>query len=353
MDEKLISKDSSSPRNSVVAIETLQGDADHHVEPDPEPMEEVRELLKLILPVTGTTVLEFLPGFVSILLAGNMGGPNTQHYVDAATISVMSLGLGLASALDTLCSQAYGAKRSDKIGIYFQTGVVVLSVALHTNVTYLTRDFSRLMLPGLPFLFLYELVRKVMQSQNIVKPLVAIAVIGNLVNLAAGYGLAYHTSLGFNGIAIARSLGNITLALLLVPYFMWQPQHLRQWWGHGWNIKAAKAKMACFLALAITLGVSMVFTALLYSLSDYIPRLFLDDDERKQKPAAIANVIGYYGGGIPLGAILAFAADMGVEGLWWGIGFGIAATWLSLTFMMLNYWRWDQLASEARQRTAQ
>ncbi|KAG2939479.1 hypothetical protein PC119_g11333 [Phytophthora cactorum] len=164
MDEKLIPKDSSSPRNSVVAIETLQGDADHHVEPDPEPMEEVRELLKLIVPVTGTTVLEFLPGFVSILLAGNMGGPNTQHYVDAATISVMllnvtaqSLGLGLASALDTLCSQVYGAKRSDKIGIYFQTGVVVLSVALvpmlvinsfaepilnllgqHTHVTYLT-----------------------------------------------------------------------------------------------------------------------------------------------------------------------------------------------------------------------
>ncbi|EGZ10070.1 hypothetical protein PHYSODRAFT_318461 [Phytophthora sojae] len=176
-------------------------------------MEEVRELLKLILPVTGTTVLEFLPGFVSVLLASNMEGPNSQHYVDAATISVMllnvtaqSLGLGLASALDTLCSQAYGAKRLDKIGVYFQTGVLVLAIALvpmlvvnsfaepilgwlgqNADVTYLTRDFSRLMLTGLPFLFLYELVRKVMQAQNIVKPLVAIAVIGNLVNLAAGY----------------------------------------------------------------------------------------------------------------------------------------------------------------------
>ncbi|KAG6961529.1 hypothetical protein JG687_00007657 [Phytophthora cactorum] len=434
MDEKLIPKDSSSPRNSVVAIETLQGDADHHVEPDPEPMEEVRELLKLI---TGTTVLEFLPGFVSILLAGNMGGPNTQHYVDAATISVMSLGLGLASALDTLCSQAYGAKRSDKIGIYFQTGVVVLSVALVPMLVI--NSFAE---PILNLLGQHtHLVRKVMQCQNIVKPLVAIAVIGNLVNLAAGYGLAYHTSLAFNGIAIARSLGNITLALLLVPYFMWQPQHLRQWWGHGWNIKAAvsyvnlfvqigcpgmvmlavevwafeilailagilpdsavalsthavlmnvniilytafygiavaasirvgnclgadqpkKAKMACFLALTITLGVSMVYGAAIMAM--WSPLEIADGlnavmqgifrGAGKQKPAAVANVIGYYGGGIPLGAILAFAADMGVEGLWWGIGFGIAATWLSLTFMMLNYWRWDQLASEARQRTAQ
>ncbi|OWY96155.1 hypothetical protein PHMEG_00033655, partial [Phytophthora megakarya] len=146
-----------------------------------------------------------------------------------------------------------------------------------------------------------------------------------------------------------------------------------------------KAKMACYLSLAITLGISVVFAVLLFSLSDYIPRLFLDNDESidlasrimamwsplevadgmnavmqgifrgagKQKPAAIANVVGYYGGGIPLGAILAFAANMGVEGLWWGIGFGIAATWLSLTFLMLRYWKWDQLASEARQRTAQ
>ncbi|ETO84084.1 hypothetical protein F444_01982 [Phytophthora nicotianae P1976] len=498
MDEKLIPKEASDPseslletnllRNSVVAIETLRSDPD---EPDPKPMVEVRELLKLILPVTGTTVLEFLPGFVSILLAGNMGGPNAQHYVDAATISVMllnvtaqSLGLGLASALDTLCSQAYGAKRIDKIGIYFQTGVAVLSIALipmlvvnsfaepilnllgqHTNVTYLTRDFSRLMLPGLPFLFLYELVRKVMQCQNVVKPLVVIAVIGNLVNLGAGYGLAYHTSMGFNGIAVARSLGNITLTFLLVPYFMWRPHQLRDWWGHGWNIKAAmnyvnlfvrigcpgmvmmavevwafeilailagnlpdsvvalsthavlmnvniilyttfygiavaasiqvgnclganqpkKAKMACYLALGITLGVSVMFAVLLFSLSNYIPCLFLDDDESidlaskimamwspleiadglnavmqgifrgagKQKPAAIANVIGYYGGGIPLGAILAFVADMGVEGLWWGIGFGIAVTLLSLSFLMTNYWHWDQLASTARQRTAQ
>ncbi|KAI9980865.1 hypothetical protein PInf_010202 [Phytophthora infestans] len=104
-----------------------------------------------------------------------------------------------------------------------------------------------------------------------------------------------------------------------------------------------KAKMACYL--------SLVFAVLLFSRSDYT-RLFLDDDESidlaskimamwspldiatglnavihvqgvyrgsgKQKPAAIANVIGYYGGGISLGAILAFAADMGVEGLWWG-----------------------------------
>lgn len=44
-------------------------------------------------------MLEFLPGFVSILLAGNMDVPDTQHYVDAATISIMvSAFLGVSMA---------------------------------------------------------------------------------------------------------------------------------------------------------------------------------------------------------------------------------------------------------------
>ncbi|KAL4167409.1 hypothetical protein KRP22_012895 [Phytophthora ramorum] len=488
MDERLTDKRSSGLHESFVTIE--QSDTNQHDEPDPRPVEELRNLFKLVLPVTGTTVLEFLPGFVSILLAGNMDVPDTQHYVDAATISVMllnvtalSLGLGLASALDTLCSQAYGAKKFDSIGIYFQTGVLALSAALapmvvvnsfaepilnalgqHTEVTHLCRDFSRLMLPGLPFLFLYELVRKVMQTQNIVKPLVVIAGIGNIVNFVAGYALAYHTSLGFNGIAVGRTLGNVTLPLLLVPYFLWKPEQLRQWWCSGWNLKEARrhigvfwrvgssgmvmmsvevwafeilsimagvlpnsvvalathsvlmnvnvmlwtvfygiavaasirvgnclgadqpktAKMACNLALGMTTVVGITFAALVFSLSDHIPLLFLSDQESidlaskimalwspleiadglnavmqgifrgagKQRPAAIANVVGYYGGGISLAAILAFACDQGVEGLWLGIGFGIVATLAAMTFLMLRYWKWDELARDAKERTA-
>ncbi|KAE8989357.1 hypothetical protein PR003_g17535 [Phytophthora rubi] len=487
MDEQLLNKRSSEINASFVTIESAG--LDQHDEPDPQRMEELRSLFKLVLPVTGTTIFEFLPGFVSILLAGNMDVPDTQHYVDAATISVMllnvtalSLGLGLASALDTLCSQAYGAKKLESIGIYFQTGILSLSAALvpivvinsfaepilnalgqHAEITHLSRDFSRLMLPGLPFLFLYELVRKVMQTQNVVKPLVIIAVVGNIVNLAAGYVLAYHTSLGFNGIAVGRSLGNMTLPLLLVPYFWLRPEQLRQWWCNGWNLKEAfshmglfwrigssgmimmsvevwafeilsimagvlpnsvvalathsvlmnvnvmlwtvfygiavaasirvgnclganqpkKAKMACNLALAMTFGLSLVFMALVFGLSDHIPKLFLSDQESidlaskimaawspleiadglnavmqgvfrgagKQKPAAIANVVGYYGGGISLAAILAFALDQGVEGLWFGIGFGIVATLAAMAFMMLRYWKWDQLAADALKRT--
>ncbi|KAE9107123.1 hypothetical protein PF010_g12382 [Phytophthora fragariae] len=240
----------------------------------PQTSEEVKTLLKLVGPVMVTTFFEFLPGFVSIVLAGNMDSPHAPQYVNAATFSKMLLtlmstavGLGLASALDTLCSQAYGAKRLDKIGEYVQTGVIVLSVNLllvfatswyaeeimgqDADVARLSASFSRWMLPGIPFLYAYELTRKALQAQNILTPLVIIAVVGNAVNIGADYGLAYHTSLGFDGIAIGRSLGNMVLPLCLIPYFLWRPKHLKQWWISPWSFNVATSHLRVFLWLGI------------------------------------------------------------------------------------------------------
>uniref|UniRef100_H3GN97 Polysaccharide biosynthesis protein C-terminal domain-containing protein n=1 Tax=Phytophthora ramorum TaxID=164328 RepID=H3GN97_PHYRM len=153
-------------------------------------------------------------------------------------ITAYSIGFGLTSALDTLCSQAYGAKRFGKIGLYFQAGLQIVGACLgpvfllnwysesfllymgqDPEVSRLAQIFSRWTLPGVPFVFLYELVRKVLQAQNIMKPLVAIAALGNVVNIVSGYFLTYHTSMGFEGVALSRSLGNMVLPLLLVPYF--------------------------------------------------------------------------------------------------------------------------------------
>jgi MATE family multidrug resistance protein len=184
-------------------------------------------------------------------------------------VTYYSVCFGLSSALDTLCSQAYGARRYDKIGVYFQAGVLVLAAVFgpvfllnwHTEalmvlmgqdaeVSRLAQSFSRWMLPGMPFVVLYELVRKVLQAQNIMRPLVAIATIGNVVNIITGYVLTYYTPMGFEGIALSRSLGNLVLPLLLIPYFFFHPHHLRQWW-RGWNLKEALAHVGLFLRLGV------------------------------------------------------------------------------------------------------
>ncbi|OWZ14971.1 Multidrug/Oligosaccharidyl-lipid/Polysaccharide (MOP) Flippase transporter [Phytophthora megakarya] len=251
-------------------------------ESEPKIAQELQTLLALVYPVVLTTGLEFLPGFMCIILAGHIESPHTQQYVDAATLSTMfmnitafSVGSGLSSALDTLCSQAYGAKRFDKIGVYFQSGILVIASCVvpifllnwysgaflllmgqDPEVAELAQTFSRWSIFGVPFVFLYKLFRKVLQAQSILNPLVAIAAVASLVNAVSGYLLTYHTSMGFEGIALSRSLGNMALPLMLVPYFYFHPHHLYQWW-QGWNLTEAIAQVGLFMRLG-TPGLLMV-----------------------------------------------------------------------------------------------
>ncbi|RLN53231.1 hypothetical protein BBJ29_000520 [Phytophthora kernoviae] len=461
-----------------------------HDEPDPDVTQELKTLLKLVYPVVVTSALEYLPGFTCIILAGHIKSPHTQQYVDAAMLSTMfmnisaySVGFGLTSALDTLCSQAYGAKKYGKIGIYFQAGLQVILACLgpifllnwyseqflqymgqDPEVSRLAQVFSRWVLLGVPFVFLYELVRKVLQAQNIMKPLVGIAVIGNIVNIVTGYWLTFNTSMGFEGVALSRSLGNMVMPLLLVPYFYRHPHHLSQWW-RGWAHKEAAAhvgqflrlgvpgmlmmtmewwafevltlmagvlpnavvsmsahavtvnvenliymiyaglavaanirvgncldanapkqtKLACSVALTLTLAISLTFSLGMFVMRASIPSLFLNDRESieragrvlavwaplvvfdglntvvqgvfrgagKQKVAATVNAVAYYVFGIPVAGVLAFHFVLGVEGLWLGFGSGIFVSAAALFYMQFERWTWAELADEAQKRTAQ
>jgi MATE family multidrug resistance protein len=46
--------------------------------------------------------------------------------------------------------------------------------------------------------------------------------------------------------------------------------------------------------------------------------------------ALLANLIGHYGCGLPLGALLAFGWGWGAVGLWWGLSVGLTAVALAL-----------------------
>ncbi|KDO17189.1 hypothetical protein SPRG_17412 [Saprolegnia parasitica CBS 223.65] len=219
---------------------------------------EVASLIKLAYPMVATYLMEFLPGFLSVLLVGHLESPLTKEYVDAAALSTvflnlsgLSIGFGLASALDTLCSQAVGAGKTNLLGGYLQCGLLVLAVTyvpmflLNYNsglflvwlgqdpvVASLAGEFSRVTVFCLPLCFTYELLKKVLQAQHIAAPMAYIAITSNLLYAGVGYYLCYFTDAGFLGIAYARLVCNTSLPLLAILYIKYTRVH-EQWWPQG------------------------------------------------------------------------------------------------------------------------
>ncbi|RHY28268.1 hypothetical protein DYB25_013858 [Aphanomyces astaci] len=155
---------------------------------DPSLLRELREMAGLALPVVRTP--RALYGH-----AGNSeDAVQSTLYLDAAAIAIMymnvtgvTIGLGLATAMDTLCPQAVGG------GIFVCVPIglvnawataILLMLGQSHDIAVLAGDLIRIMVPSLPFLFGYELLKK---------PMLTCAVIGNCVNAALGYFLTFHT----------------------------------------------------------------------------------------------------------------------------------------------------------------
>lgn len=242
----------------------------------PSTRKEVIKICQLSYPVIFTYLLEFFPSVISLTLVGHMDSPLTKQYVDGVSLSSMimnltgvAFGFGLATAMDTLCSQAFGAGKPHLLGVYFQSGVIVLGLTVipvwilnwfttdfllwmdqPQEVALLAGQFTQIQLIGIPFLYVYELFKKLLQAQNIMTPMVYIAVLSNVVNLLLGFYLTFCTPLGFTGAAIARVVSNIVLPVALVPYLMWNPDALHKWWP-GWHLKEAISHLKPFLELGI------------------------------------------------------------------------------------------------------
>ncbi|XP_061326277.1 multidrug and toxin extrusion protein 2-like isoform X2 [Pezoporus flaviventris] len=142
-----------------------------------------------------------------------------------------------------------------------------------------------------------------------------------------------------------------------------------------------QAKTSCVTALLCTEVFAVVVATLLGTLKDVVGYIFTNDKEivilvskvmiifapfhlfdaaaatcggvlrgtGKQKLGAIANAVGYYTIGLPIGISLMFAAKMGVLGLWVGMIICISLQALSFsTFVMRMDWK--KAAEEAQVR---
>ena len=245
--------------------------------------DELKGMTSLVVPVVATYLLEFLPGLVSIILVGHLHSDKTEEYIDATALSVafmnlcgLSIGIGLSTAMDTLCSQAYGAGETEKMGVYLQTGVIILAVlSICIGITFynatnillalgqpaevseLTGEAVWILLWGVPFMFAYELLRKVLQAQNIASPMMYVSIGANVVNAGVGYLLTYHSCYGWIGASVARSVCNCSFVVLLLPYVL-SSGLVKTFW-NGFHLREAFEGIPQFLALGLPGAAQLCF----------------------------------------------------------------------------------------------
>jgi MATE family multidrug resistance protein len=202
---------------------------------------ETRSTLELAWPVVLAELGWVAMGAVDLIMVGRLG-PEAIGAVGLGNIayfSVVVFGLGLVMGLDTVVSQAFGANRVADCHRWLVQGVYValatsvpsmIGVAL--LVPWLPRwglapevvrpaaSYLHVLLWGTPPLFLYFVIRRYLQSMNVVRVVTVTLIAANVLNFVGNWlligGRWGLPALGVAGSAWSTNLARLAMFLALL-----------------------------------------------------------------------------------------------------------------------------------------
>ena len=207
---------------------------------------ELVPTLRLAVPVVLAELGWMSMGVVDTIMVGPLG-PSAIGAAGVGTSMQMAFaifGMGVLLGLDTLVSQAYGARDIDDCHRWLLHGSVlallmavpVMAVCLvlltaipflgfHPEVMPLLQAYFSVVLWSTPFLLLYAAFRRYLQGMHIVTPIMFALLSANLINAGANWALIYgHVGLprmGIAGAAWATLLSRIYMLGVLAIAIWW------------------------------------------------------------------------------------------------------------------------------------
>lgn len=209
--------------------------------------------------------LEVLPNIFMAMMLGFtdkdrstliLAGFNLESIFEMLLINGMTQ--GFVAGVDTLCTQAFGGKRYVEMWLFVQAGLLgyvatmpfVLLVLLSGSsilqalgqdpaIADIAGNVLAVAAVGYPIAVVMSLIRSVLHAQNVVMPFVVTSLIAWTVTLTVSYLLAFHTSLGYMGVAIASPLCWLLKALMLTPVLLRNQVFVQSW--PGWQFNRALA----------------------------------------------------------------------------------------------------------------
>ncbi|EOY23090.1 hypothetical protein QUC31_008085 [Theobroma cacao] len=219
----------------------------------PLAVKEAISIAKIALPMILTGLMLYSRSLISMLFLGRLGElalAGGSLAIGFANITGYSILSGLAMGMESICGQAFGARKYTLLGITLQRTVLLLFVSslpislLWINMktililcgqdeTIATEAQSYLVysVPDLLAQSLLHPLRIYLRTQSITFPLTCCAILSILLHIPINYLLVSHLKLGIKGVALSGVLTNFNLVGSLIIYILYFGVHKKTWGG--------------------------------------------------------------------------------------------------------------------------
>ncbi|KAJ4838070.1 Protein DETOXIFICATION 41 [Turnera subulata] len=214
---------------------------------------ESRLLWLLSWASVAVSVLNFMLSFVTLMFAGHLSALELAG-ASIANVGIQGLAygimIGMSSAVQTVCGQAYGAKRYSAMGIlcqramvlqlgaafllsflYWFSGPALRAIGQSDDIAATGQIFARGLIPQLYAFALNLPLQRFLQAQNIVNPLAYIAIGVLLFHTLLTWVVVFVLDYGLLGAALTISLSWWLLFILTMIYTVLSPSCKQTWTG--------------------------------------------------------------------------------------------------------------------------
>ncbi|KAH9681392.1 protein DETOXIFICATION 12 [Citrus sinensis] len=204
---------------------------------------EVKKQGYIAAPMVAVTLSQYLLQVVSMMMVGHLGQlalSSTAMFISLASVTGFSVLLGMASALETLCGQAYGAQQYQRIGTQIYTAIFCLFLVcfplsflwiymgrllvLVGQDPRISHEVGKFIIWLLPALFAYAAMQALIryfQSQSLIIPMFLSSYAALCLHIPICWGLVLKSGLGTLGGALAIGISywlNLTFLAIYMKF---------------------------------------------------------------------------------------------------------------------------------------
>ncbi|KAI3327932.1 MATE efflux family protein [Xylariaceae sp. AK1471] len=203
-------------------------------------LSELWLLLHYSVPLIFTYLLQYSWSVIVTYVAGHLSADDlAAASLGMTTMSIFGYAIfeGMATALDTLCSQAYGSSNHTGVGLYVQRMLLfmaIVAVAIgaiwaaspkilmlfvkQEHLAVMAGRFLRVNILGIPGYASFEAIKRFLQAQGDFKVAMVILFICTPLNALLSWLFAFKLNMGLEGAAWGVVLTNTLRPILLLLY---------------------------------------------------------------------------------------------------------------------------------------